>query len=423
MTTRHKPTAPRLRFKGFDGEWEEKILGDFVKSLDAGVSVNSEDKLPEIDDFSILKTSCLSYGAFDENERKRVVLQSEISRLKEELKSNSILMSRMNTPNLVGLSAYIEKAPKKTFLPDRLWQLKTDSEQVNTEWLACYLGKPENLLKIQDKATGTSGSMKNITKNDVFLFEILAPKLPEQTQLGNFFRELDHRIAQSRTLWEKSRQLKQAMLAKMFPAASETTPKIRFKGFSGEWERKTLGDLGYCVSGVGFPESEQGGENGIPFFKVSDMNLVGNEVFLKKANHYVTQEQINKYKWRPINQLPCIFFAKVGAALLLNRKRLVNNPFLLDNNTMVFIINNGLNDYFIKTLFDTIDLPELAQVGALPSINAKDVESVPLMLPEKAEQTAIGNFFRQLDDTIALQTAETEQLGRLKKALLAAMLV
>ena len=243
MTKQHKQTAPRLRFQGFDGAWEEKTLGDFVKSLDAGVSVNSEDILPEIDGFSILKTSCLSSGAFDENERKRVISQAEISRLKEELKSNSILMSRMNTPNLVGLSAYIEKAPKNTFLPDRLWQLKVDGEQANTEWLACYLGKPENLSKIQDNATGTSGSMKNITKSDVLQFEILAPQLSEQTRLGNFFRELDYHIAQSRALCEKSRQLKQAMLAKMFPAAGETVPKLRFQGFSGEWERRKLGEI------------------------------------------------------------------------------------------------------------------------------------------------------------------------------------
>ena len=262
-------------------------------------------------------------------------------------------------------------------------------------------------------------------KNDVFTEMPLAlPTKPEQTALGDFFRRLDETLAQARARLAKTRQLKRAMLAKLFPAHGETAPKLRFKGFSGDWERKMLGDLGHCVSGVGFPEREQGGSDGIPFFKVSDMNLSDNEVVLKKANHYVTETQIAERKWQPIKQLPCIFFAKVGAALLLNRKRLVNQPFLLDNNTMAFIMNNGLNDYFIKTLFDTIELPELAQTGALPSINAKDVENVSVLIPPTSEeQTAIGNFFQKLDQTLALQSAALEKLTNLKKALLAAMLV
>ena len=198
------------------------------------------------------------------------------------------------------------------------------------------------------------------------------------------------------------------------------TPRLRFQGFAGEWERKTLGELGHCVSGVGFPESEQGGVNGIPFFKVSDMNLSDNEVILKKANHYVTEVQIAKRKWQPIEQLPCIFFAKVGAALLLNRKRLVYQHFLLDNNTMAFIMNNGLNDYFIKTLFDTIELPELAQTGALPSINAKDVENVSVLIPPPPEeQTALGDFFRRLDETLAQERARLAKTQQLKRAMLA----
>lgn len=199
-----------------------------------------------------------------------------------------------------------------------------------------------------------------------------------------------------------------------------SVPRLRFQGFAGEWERKTLGELGHCVSGVGFPESEQGGVNGIPFFKVSDMNLSDNEVILKKANHYVTEVQIAKRKWQPIEQLPCIFFAKVGAALLLNRKRLVYQHFLLDNNTMAFIMNNGLNDYFIKTLFDTIELPELAQTGALPSINAKDVENVSVLIPPPPEeQTALGDFFRRLDETLAQARARLAKTQQLKRAMLA----
>lgn len=63
----------------------------------------------------------------------------------------------------------------------------------------------------------------------------------------------------------------------MFPADGETVPKIRFKGFSDAWEQRKLGDIGKARSGAGFPDADQGGVTGVPFFKVSDMNLDGNE--------------------------------------------------------------------------------------------------------------------------------------------------
>ena len=75
----------------------------------------------------------------------------------------------MNTPNLVGLSARIEKH-LHFYLID-YGNLKLITNRLSTEWLAYYLSKPENLFRIQDNATGTSNSMKNITKNDVFQFE------------------------------------------------------------------------------------------------------------------------------------------------------------------------------------------------------------------------------------------------------------
>ncbi|MCI5845823.1 MAG: hypothetical protein MRZ94_08590, partial [Oscillospiraceae bacterium] len=58
---------------------------------------------------------------------------------------------------------------------------------------------------------------------------------------------------------------------------NNNVPQIRFKGFTDIWEQRKLGDVGSCQSGIGFPDVEQGGAEGIPFFKVSDMNLSGNE--------------------------------------------------------------------------------------------------------------------------------------------------
>ena len=199
-------------------------------------------------------------------------------------------------------------------------------------------------------------------------------------------------------------------------------PAIRFKGFSDTWEQRKLGDIGKARSGVGFPDADQGGVTGVPFFKVSDMNLDGNENEMIVANNYVTAEQIADHRWSPITELPAIFFAKVGAAVMLNRKRLCRFPFLLDNNTMAYSLTPTKWDAdFAKALFGTVDLTSLVQVGALPSYNAGDVESKGIYLPSLFEQEQIGAFFKLLDNLITLHQRKYDKLTNVKKSMLEKM--
>ena len=188
-------------------------------------------------------------------------------------------------------------------------------------------------------------------------------------------------------------------------------PRCFLGSFDFSWEQRKLGDIGKARSGVGFPDADQGGVTGVPFFKVSDMNLDGNENEMIVANNYVTAEQIADHRWSPITELPAIFFAKVGAAVMLNRKRLCRFPFLLDNNTMAYSLSPTKWDAdFAKALFGTVDLTSLVQVGALPSYNAGDVESMGICLPSLFEQEQIGAFFKLLDNLITLHQRKCANL-------------
>lgn len=195
-------------------------------------------------------------------------------------------------------------------------------------------------------------------------------------------------------------------------------PSLRFKGFTDTWEQHKLGDLGKTQSGIGFPDSEQGGQIGMPFYKVSDMNTEGNEHEMVTANHYVTSAQIAKRGWKPIDVVPAILFAKVGAAVMLNRKRLISKPFLLDNNTMAYSFGDSLDTSFGKSLFDTIYLPSLVQVGALPSYNGTDINGLEVKIPNLDEQVMIGSAFDKINKLITLHQHKYDKLVNIKKALL-----
>ena len=258
------------------------------------------------------------------------------------------------------------------------------------------LVQSERFVKVVlDNCTGTS--YPAINANDLAEIEVAAPSDESEAQkIGTIFRSIDNLI----TLHQR----KCALLFSSFQALIS----MMFTTSTFSWEQRKLGDIGKARSGVGFPDADQGGLTGVPFFKVSDMNSDGNENEMTVANNYVTAEQIADHRWSPITELPAIFFAKVGAAVMLNRKRLCRFPFLLDNNTMAYSLSPTKWDAdFAKALFGTVDLTSLVQVGALPSYNAGDVESMEIYLPSLLEQEQIGAYFNHLDNLITLHQRQT----------------
>ena len=274
---------------------------------------------------------------------------------------------------------------------------------------------------------GDSGARSDrFSIKDAVFFEmpIPLPSIDEQRRIGVLLNQINNLITLHQREYAKLVNIKASMLEKMFPKDGSAYPEVRFAGFTDAWEQRKLGDIGKARSGVGFPDADQGGLTGVPFFKVSDMNSDGNENEMAVANNYVTAEQIAVHRWSLITELPAIFFAKVGAAVMLNRKRLCRFPFLLDNNTMAYSLSPTKWDAdFAKALFGTVDLTSLVQVGALPSYNAGDVESMEIYLPSLLEQAQIGAYFKHLDNLITLHQRKLEKLQNIKKSMLEKMFV
>lgn len=191
-------------------------------------------------------------------------------------------------------------------------------------------------------------------------------------------------------------------------------PVLRFPEFSGEWEEKKLNELGKFISGQGFPDAEQGGKEGIPFYKVSDMNLSLNKIWMRVSNNYVTQDQIKKRRFKVIEK-PSIIFAKVGAAIFLERKRIAEN-FIIDNNMMSFTPDCDLA--FVKYIFDITRISRFAQVGALPSYNASDLSIIKVKIPREDEQKKIAEFLGVVDEKIERILKKKVALERYKKGVM-----
>lgn len=215
-------TVPTLRFPEFQdvGEWEGFALSEFIKSLDTGVSVNSGDRPANSREIGILKTSCVGNDKFDILENKVVTDAKEITRVKENVQKNTIIISRMNTPALVGANAYVDSDHKNIYLPDRLWAAKS-GERGSMKFIAYVLGSQKGRMALSELATGTSGSMKNITKTLLLDLYIFAPDDLEQQKIADCLSALDRLIqAQSRKL-DVLKTHKKALMQQLFPVLDD----------------------------------------------------------------------------------------------------------------------------------------------------------------------------------------------------------
>lgn len=174
----------------------------------------------------------------------------------------------------------------------------------------------------------------------------------------------------------------------------------------------TLGSVASIKGGTGFPERLQGGKSGIPFIKVSDMNTAGNQRFIATANNYITSELASRLRANVFDK-NSIVFAKVGAALLLNRRRLLAEPTVIDNNMMA-VTPISADPFFLYQVLLTVDFGLFVQPGAVPSVNQSQVSGIVIPDFTLDEQRRIAAILSAMDE----QIEKTEALIGKKKAVL-----
>ncbi len=169
------------------------------------------------------------------------------------------------------------------------------------------------------------------------------------------------------------------------------------------WEVVKLSDVGTFKSGSGFPINAQGKTSGrYPFFKVSDFSNDGNERSLNRANHYIDEDDRRRISAR-VFPAGTIAFAKIGAAIFLERKRLIDQESCLDNNMAGYILQNGqVSRDLVLANLQQFSLGSLVASTALPAIGSGDLKSISFAMPTSSEeQRAIAAALSDADGVVA----------------------
>lgn len=280
-------------------------------------------------------------------------------------------------------------------------------------------------------STGSTRARINLTATAVR--KIALPPIDEQEAITAF---LDRETARIDALVAKKDRLIALLQEKRTALITNTVikgldPNVPTKdsgigwlgGIPAPWEVKPLKRIGVLQAGAGFPEEEQGlTTEDIPFFKVGDMSSVANEREMLNWQHTVsetTARRLRAFIFPP----GTIVFAKIGAALLLNRRRLLIQPSCIDNNMMGFTPGDCDTTWAIYWL-SGLDFRKLANPGAVPSVNMDQLRDTPVIVPPLSEQRAIAAFLdretARIDALVATVREAIERLNEFRTALISA---
>ncbi|EMX8644609.1 restriction endonuclease subunit S [Providencia stuartii] len=291
---------------------------------------------------------------------------------------------------------------------------------------------------IQNQINEIMGATINqITNKDMSGFKIVLPSnKKEQTAIANALSDADSLINELEKLIAKKQAIKTATMQQLltgrtrlpqFALREDGTKKGTKKSELGEipedWEVVCFSECGYFQSGSGFPTKYQGKQEGdYPFFKVSDMNNVGNENNLINSNNYISETVRNliSAKLIPVN---AIVFAKIGAAIFLERKKICFQTSCIDNNMMAYIVNDKKLYYkYAYLLFKNINLAQFVEATALPSLSGRDIGQKIVALPTSDEQTAIATILSDMDEDIQALEQRLSKTRQIKQGMMQELL-
>lgn len=194
--------------------WDVGPIKRRIRNIESGTSVNSSDECANDGKFGVLKTSCVYTGAFNPDENKTVVGE-DIHRVSCPVKAGTLIVSRMNTPDLIGAAGFVSQTREDLFLPDRLWQITFFNAEARFVhyWTLTGLYRGQ----VQAACTGTSSSMKNLGQDQFGCFHFAAPPAAEQTQIAAFLdretAKIDELVAEQRRLMELLKEKRQAVIS------------------------------------------------------------------------------------------------------------------------------------------------------------------------------------------------------------------
>lgn len=394
-------------------QWDAKPLESVLSRGRLGGNYPNQDTETE---FPLMKMGNIARGHFDVS-KVNFVVPGVTPEDEHRLSYGDVLFNTRNTLELVGKVAVWRDELPAAYYNSNLMRLEFDASEISSnEYVNYALNSAGSVARLRALATGTT-SVAAIYTRDLLGMYLAVPPKPEQGAIARVLSDVDALLGALDRLISKKRDLRLAVMQHLLSG------QTRLPGFSGEWETVNARNVGTIRGGTGFPLEAQGQANqDYPFFKVSDMSVEGNETFMVTANHCVSEDTRSRLG-ATAYPAGSIVFAKVGAAVFLERKRILTQPSCIDNNMAAFVLDTDRIDVrFMHFLLQATRLSEFVATTALPALNAKQLGAMVLKVPALAEQRAIAAALADVDSEIVALTGRRRKTENLKLAMMQELL-
>ena len=176
--------------------WDVAAIGRCLERIEAGSSPRCESRPARDDEWGVLKVSSVSWGVFQPTENKALLQPSDIVP-RYEVRDGDLILSRANTPDLVGRAVRVRTTPPRLLLSDKTLRLVPDPARIDPEFLLSSLRLPRSRSQIIGAATGSSRSMFNVSQDSVRKVRVALPPLEEQQAIADALENVEASIEQA----------------------------------------------------------------------------------------------------------------------------------------------------------------------------------------------------------------------------------
>lgn len=398
---------PRIRFKGFTEDWEQRKLIDTAKTFIGLVTTMTENYRDS--GTLLIRNSDIKEGQFVFSE-KPIHLDEEFA---EKNKTRRLQIGDVVTVHTgdIGTSAVIQEKEAGA-IGFATINTRTDKRILNPYFLSTYFNTEKHKYYANSVSTGDGRSNYNIKDFNKLVISI--PTLDEQEKISVLINNINTIITLHQRKLEKLKLAKKALLQKLFPKNGSQFPEIRFKGFTDAWEQRKLSEVVTINPKTELPDE----------FKYVDLesvvgtNLLGFQV-IKKENAPSRAQRLASY----------------GDVFYQTVRPYQRNNYLFENVDKDMVFSTGyaqlrskLDSYFLLTLVQNDNFVKVVLDNctgtSYPAINGSELGKITVYIPSnEVEANQIGKVFRGIDKSITLHQRKLDKLQEVKKGLLQKMFV
>lgn len=393
---------PKLRFKEFSGDWEEKKLGE-VANFKNGKG--HEKSINENGDYIVVNSKFISSNGIV----KKYVEQQIIP-----LYKNDLVMVMSDVPNGKAIAkCFLINENDRYSLNQRICCLSSENNSI--QFIYYSINRNKYYLKFDDGVKQT-----NLRKDEVLKCPVPLPCLDEQEKVASFLSSVDEKIEKLEGKKEKLAEYKKGIMQKVF------SQEIRFKNENNQsfpdWEEKKLGEITNFHKQGYYTKEKYSNDN--PYYLFSGSNIKNHRIDLlscPKIN--ASEEDFNSFKIEKGDVLLIRSGNVGGYAIAYENQNVIFGSYIIKFNFDKENISNEFFGYFYQSEEKERQLKTIVQTSANININAENIKSLKINLPCLEEQEKIAEFLSSVDEKIDKAGEEVDRMKEFKKGLLQGMFV